>query len=70
MVDLVTPNESLAEAFGNGMPVLLLPPDWPADQEVSNARLLKLFMDVALRGSAGRVRIHRTVENHGKKEAS
>jgi len=72
MDELVTPAESMREAFEAGVPVLMLPPDWPEDATESEQKLMTLFMDVVFRGSEGRVRIHRTVSVAGllfKKEA-
>lgn len=53
---IVTISPAMQEAFDKGMPVLLLPPDWPP----GNDQLLKLFIDVTVRGSKDVVYIQNT----------
>ncbi len=55
-VTYIVPTDWLQQAFDKQMPVLLLPPDWPE----GNGPLLRLFVDVVLKGSEGLVRIMQT----------
>lgn len=52
-VTYIVSTDGMQEAFDKGMPIMLLPPDWPD----GNKPLMDLFIDIILKGSKDRLRI-------------
>ena len=55
----LVPAAAMQEAFDKGVPLLLLPPEFPDGEEQQKA-LSELFLGVVFNGSADRVDIRRT----------